>query len=149
MKLFDSFTGSRLADLETPEGGTRSSSHGDDLIADACAHRTTELRLVWLNTNAREGNHMSTLVRFTPKSVTTDQYDKVMRQLHESDDWLPDGLEYHVAFGSRGDVRVSEIWDSKEQFEEFGKRLMPLLQEAGIELMGPPELIEIYKIEKR
>jgi hypothetical protein len=25
--LFDSFTGSRLADLETPEGGTRSSSH--------------------------------------------------------------------------------------------------------------------------
>jgi hypothetical protein len=25
--LFDSFTGSRLADLETPEGGTRSASH--------------------------------------------------------------------------------------------------------------------------
>jgi hypothetical protein len=25
--LFDSFKGSRLADLETPEGGTRSSSH--------------------------------------------------------------------------------------------------------------------------
>ena len=26
--VFDSFTGSRLADLETPEGGTRSESHG-------------------------------------------------------------------------------------------------------------------------
>jgi hypothetical protein len=25
--LFDSFAGSRLADLETPEGGTRSASH--------------------------------------------------------------------------------------------------------------------------
>src|SRR3954470_14626492 len=32
VKLFDSFTGSRLAYLETPEGGTRSSSHGEDRI---------------------------------------------------------------------------------------------------------------------
>jgi hypothetical protein len=47
---------------------------------------------------------MSTLVRFTPKSVTTEQYDQVMRKLEDSGDWLPDGLDYHVAFGSRGDA---------------------------------------------
>src|SRR5712691_2665228 len=33
ISLFDSFTGSRLAYLETPEGGTRSSSHREDRIA--------------------------------------------------------------------------------------------------------------------
>jgi hypothetical protein len=93
---------------------------------------------------------MSTLVRFTPKSeVTTEQYDQVMRRLDESGNWLPDGLDYHVAFGPKGDFRVSEIWDSKEQFEMFGQRLMPLLKEAGIELSGPPEVIEIHNIEKR
>ena len=92
---------------------------------------------------------MSTLVRFTPKSVTTEQYEQVMRQLDKSGDWLPDGLDYHVAFGANGDIRVSEVWDSKEQFDTFGKRLMPLLEEAGIELERPPELIEIQNIEKR
>ena len=30
-----------------------------------------------------------------------------------------------------------------------GKRLMPLLKESGIELEGPPELIEVHNIEKR
>jgi len=72
-----------------------------------------------------------------------------MRKLDKSGDWLPDGLEYHVAFGTNGNVRVSEIWDSKEQFDAFGKRLMPLLEESGIELSEPPELIEIHNIEKR
>ena len=92
---------------------------------------------------------MSTLVRFTPKSVTTEQYNQVLSKLGENGGWMPDGLDYHVAFGSEGNVRVSEIWDSKEQFETFGKRLMPLLQEAGIEMSSPPELIEIHNIEKR
>src|SRR5678815_1370890 len=42
--LFDSFAGSRLADLETPEGGTRSESHGACLIADAYTHGSSESR---------------------------------------------------------------------------------------------------------
>jgi hypothetical protein len=92
---------------------------------------------------------MSTLVRFAPKDVTTEQYDQVLSKLGENGGWMPDGLDYHVAFGSEGNVRVSEIWDSKEQFETFGKRLTPLLQEAGIEMSSPPELIEIHNIEKR
>jgi hypothetical protein len=92
---------------------------------------------------------MSTLVRFTPKSVTTEQYDQVMRKLDDNGDWLPDGLDYHVAFRSNGDVRVSEIWDSKEKFDEFSQRLMPVLKDAGIELSGPPELLEVHNIERR
>ena len=93
---------------------------------------------------------MSTLVRFTPApGVTTQQYDEVIRKLQESGDWLPEGLDYHVAFGSNGDFRVSEVWDSKKQFETFGSRLMPMLAEAGITLAGEPEVLEIHNIEKR
>ena len=90
------------------------------------------------------------LVRFTPASnVTTDQYDETIRRLEKSGDWVPDGLEYHVAFRSNGDFRVSEIWDSREQFDAFGERLMPMLKDVGIELSGEPEMLEIHNIVKR
>jgi hypothetical protein len=90
------------------------------------------------------------LVRFTPdSSVTTDQYDESIRRLEKLGDWLPEGLEYHVAFKSNGHLRVSEIWDSQKQFEAFGERLMPVLKDIGIELSGQPELLEIHKIIKR
>jgi hypothetical protein len=96
------------------------------------------------------GLSMSILVRFTgAPTVTTEQYDETMRRLQESGDFPPDGLEYHVAFGSEGDFRVSEIWDSREQFEAFGERLMPLLTEVGIELAGEPEILDVYNIVKR
>ena len=44
---------------------------------------------------------------------------------------------------------MSEIWDSQEQVEAFGERLMPVLNEAGIEFSGSPEIFEVHNIEKR
>jgi hypothetical protein len=94
---------------------------------------------------------MSILARFTAApGVTTEQYDESLRRLEESEaQWPPDGLEYHIAFTSGGNLRVSEIWDTREQLEAFGQRLMPLLAELGIELAGEPEIIEVHNIVKR
>ncbi|MGH8939529.1 MAG: hypothetical protein ACRDV2_09280 [Actinomycetes bacterium] len=61
----------------------------------------------------------------------------------------PDGLEFHVLFGSEGNLRVSEIWDSQEQMDAYGERLMPILTEVGIEFSGDPEIIEVHNISKR
>ncbi len=92
---------------------------------------------------------MSVLVRFAPASVTsTEQYDDTIRRLEGAGDFPPDGLEYHVCFLSDGNVRVSEIWDSLEQFQAFGERLMPMLAEAGID-PGEPEMFEIHNIIRR
>ncbi len=91
---------------------------------------------------------MSVLARFTPASLTAEQYDESIRRLEEAGPWPPDGLDYHVCFGSDGNLRVSEIWDSQEQFEGFGQKLMPLLSDIGIE-PGEPELLEIHKIVRR
>jgi hypothetical protein len=97
-----------------------------------------------------EDRTMSILVRFTgAPTVTSEKYDETLRLLQESGDFPPDGLEYHVAFSSGGNFRVSEIWDSQDQFEAFGQRLMPILDEVGIELAGPPEVLEIHNIMKR
>jgi hypothetical protein len=38
----------------------------------------------------------------------------------------------------------NEIWDSREQFDAFGERLMPVLKDVGIE-PGEPEMLEIHK----
>lgn len=91
---------------------------------------------------------MSILVRFSPASLTAEQYNETVRRLEESGDIPADGLEYHVCFGSDGNLRVSEIWDSKEQFEAFGPKLMPVLSDAGID-PGEPELMEIHNIIRR
>jgi hypothetical protein len=45
-----------------------------------------------------------------------------------------------------GNFRVSEIWDSREEFDAFGERLMPVLVDVGIELSGEPEMLEIHNI---
>ncbi len=81
--------------------------------------------------------------------MTSEQYDESVRRLEALGNWPPEGLAYHVAFRSEGTFRVSEIWDSREQFDAFGKRLMPVLTDVGIELSGEPELLEIHNIIKR
>ncbi len=91
---------------------------------------------------------MSVLIRFAPGSLSTEEYDESIRRLEESGDFPPDGLEYHVCFGSDGDLRVSEIWDSREQLAAFGERLMPVLADIGIDA-GEPELMDIHNIVRR
>ncbi len=91
---------------------------------------------------------MSIVVRFHPAALTAEQYDGVTNQLKESGDWPPEGLDYHVCFGSEGSLMVSEIWHSQEQFAAFGERLMPVLADAGIEMSAEPEIFEAHNIEK-
>ena len=92
----------------------------------------------------------SILVRFTTTpNVTSEQYDESIRRLEKSGEWLPDGLEFHVAFESGGSFRVSEIWDSQKQLDAFGERLMPVLKDLGIELAGEPEVLEIHNMLTR
>jgi hypothetical protein len=92
---------------------------------------------------------MSVLIRFAPPgATTTEQYDETIRRLQETGQFPPEGMEYHVCFLSDGNVRVSEIWDSQEQLDAFGERLMPLLADVGID-PGEPEILEIHNIIRR
>ncbi len=92
---------------------------------------------------------MSIVVRFSPTNVTTEKYEETLRRLKEAGAFPPDGMEYHILFGSDGNLRVSEIWDSREQLEAFGERLMPILSDVGIEFSAEPEIFEAHNIIKR
>ncbi len=37
----------------------------------------------------------------------------------------------------------------REQFDVFGKRLMPVLNDLGIELAGEPEMLKVHNIIER
>ena len=94
---------------------------------------------------------MSIVVRFHPTNVTIAQYEEVVRREKESAGvkFPPDGRDYHICFGTDGDLHVSEIWDSQEQFQAYGEVLMPILADVGIQFSGEPEVFEVHNIIKR
>ena len=92
---------------------------------------------------------MSILIHFKPDAATVDQYAESIRRLKKTGEWPPDGLEYHVTYGSGYNLQVSEVWDTREQFEAFGERLMPILADAGIEFSGEPEIFEVHNTIRR
>ena len=58
-----------------------------------------------------------------------------------------DGLPRLLRRGRRT-CRVSEIWDSREQWQAFGERLMPVLADVGIQ-PGEPDVYEVRSIVRR
>ena len=91
---------------------------------------------------------MSIVVRFHPSNLTAERYDESHPKV-EAAGFPADGLDYHVCFGPDDNLTVSEIWDSSEQFEAWGEKLMPVLTEAGIEFSGEPEVFEVHNLVKR
>ena len=68
---------------------------------------------------------MAILVRYTPAGMTAEQYDNVGRKLEDGGDWPPQGLLAHVCFGSSGNLHVSEVWESRDQFDRFNEERLP------------------------
>ena len=91
---------------------------------------------------------MSILARFHPANLTAEKYDETHPKVEEAG-FPPDGLDYHVCFGADGDLTVSEVWDSREQLEAWGEKVMPILTEAGIEFSGEPEVFEVHNLVRR
>jgi hypothetical protein len=91
---------------------------------------------------------MSLLIRFSPPSLTAEQYDEAVRRFNDAGIFPAEGLDYEICFGSEGHLRVSQVWDSREQMDAFGQRIMPILAEMGIN-PGEPEVVEVHNIIRR
>ena len=92
---------------------------------------------------------MSVVVRFKPTNLTKERYEESIRRLQDAGPFPAEGCEYHVFFGSGDDLHVTEVWDSREQMEAFGQRLMPILTDIGIEFSGQPDIFEVHNAIKR
>jgi hypothetical protein len=91
---------------------------------------------------------VSVLIRFSPPSLKADQYDEAVRRLTEDGVFPAEGLDYEICYGSDGNLKVSQVWDTQEQLEAFGARLQPILAELGIN-PGEPEILEVHNIITR
>ena len=93
---------------------------------------------------------MAIVVRYKPVSMTAEQYDATSEKLEAAGvPWPPEGLDHHICFGSEGNLNVSEIWDSREQWEAFGEKMMPVLAENGIQFSGDPDVFEVHDATRR
>jgi hypothetical protein len=82
---------------------------------------------------------MAILIRYAPSSLTREQYDKVNEILQENGpDGPPPPLQMHVLFGEAPDLRVSEIWESQEAWQQaWDGGLKAALSSAGVEVPEP------------
>ena len=87
---------------------------------------------------------MAVVLRFAPDGITLAKYREIIAKLEEAGVGSPAGRLYHVCFGDENNLRVSDIWDSVESFQQFGQKLMPVLEELGVK--GEPEVLEVQNI---
>ena len=87
---------------------------------------------------------MAVTVHFTP-DMNREQYDEIIKRLDAEGLRNAQGRLYHVCYGSSEKLCVFDVWDSVESFEEFGKTLMPILQDVGVN-PGEPSISEVYDI---
>ena len=90
---------------------------------------------------------MTIVVRFQTSNMTRAQYQSVHDAVDEAGEWPPPGCLVHVCFGDEQDLRVSEIWESREQLEAFGPALASRITAAGIQMSGEPEIFEVLRLE--
>ena len=88
---------------------------------------------------------MAVVAVFQSPSLTQERYEESVRKVtggkdrvESPADWPVEGLLAHVAGQGEQGFRVVDVWESEEAFGRFGEKLMPILQELGVE--GTPDI---------
>ena len=87
---------------------------------------------------------MAILAMFDVKGATAAKYDEVIRRLTEMGLRVPDGQLYHVCYGSKEQLQVINVFETREKLDAFGTKLGPILHEMGIEAKAT--VAEVYNI---
>ncbi len=86
---------------------------------------------------------MAFVMRIAPTGFTAAKYDEVVKRLEAAGAGNPPGRLYHVSFGDKANLHVSDIWDTRENFDKFFAIVGPIMQELGVG-EGVPEFFEIH-----
>jgi len=70
--------------------------------------------------------------------MDTKKYDQAIKDLEDAGQGNPEGRVYHVAsLQEDGSIIVTDVWESAELLDEFGKTLLPILENAGVTPVEP------------
>ena len=84
-------------------------------------------------------------VYFSPAAMSAAQYDECIKLLRKAGVGNPAGRSYHASFGPKDKLMVFDVWTSQAAFDKFGKTLMPILQQLGIDT-GQPNVMPMHKV---
>jgi hypothetical protein len=84
-------------------------------------------------------------IYFAPESFSTAQYDQCIALLRKAGAAHPKGRTYHASFGPSDKLMIFDVWASQAAFDKFGRTLMPILQQLGLD-PGKPEIMPIHKV---
>jgi len=87
-------------------------------------------------------------VYFSPAALSAEQYDESIKRLRQAGAGHPTGRVYHASFGDLTKLSVFDVWTSQAAFDKFGKTLMPIMQQIGIDA-GQPQVVQIHKVITR
>jgi hypothetical protein len=88
---------------------------------------------------------MPIAIYFHPEAMSAAQYDEVIKRLDAAGQGKPKGRTHHSTFGPDDHLMVYDVWDSQDDFDAFGKTLMPILTELGVDT-GQPDVMPVHNI---
>jgi hypothetical protein len=77
--------------------------------------------------------------------LSADKYNEGLKRLRQAGAAHPAGRTYHASFGTSDKLMVFDVWTSQAAFDKFGKTLIPILQQLGVELPAP-SVMAIHKV---
>ena len=84
-------------------------------------------------------------IYFSNNGMSAAKYDECIKLLKKAGAGNPSGRSYHTAFGPKDNLMVFDVWSSQAAFDKFGKTLMPILQQLGIDT-GQPSVMPVHKV---
>jgi hypothetical protein len=88
---------------------------------------------------------MALIAHFTPKGMDENKYADILRRLDAAGAGTPPGRLHHTCYGDRRALRVTDVFDTPQNFEAFGRTLLPILAAVGVDV-GQPEVVEVHNI---
>jgi hypothetical protein len=90
------------------------------------------------------------IARIVETEISTGEYDQMREHLGIGDTPPPGGVLHVAAVGDGGKVRIIEVWDSREEAEAWGAKVMAVREELGVG-GGPPsiEYFDVHSVVQR
>ena len=85
---------------------------------------------------------------FRPTGFTPAVYENATKQLEQAGagfGHVP-GRRFHCAMEVDGAIAVFDVWDSMEQFETFGEKLVPIMKKLGVD-PGQPQVMKVHTVQ--
>jgi hypothetical protein len=96
-------------------------------------------------------NKKKVMVQFEFPNMSSNQFDQIWQDLRAAGYENPKGLLHHAAAPTDTGLKVVDVWENADKFNEFGQTLMPILDKNGIQGIQPvilPLHYEYSGIEK-